>query len=172
MTRAAVAGALGISVAAVRRLEGRVFHPVRAADGYWYFDPGEVEAARSKVSRLRKRPAPAPSPIRASSDGELAATLFPLFERGASFDEVVEQARVSPAAVRALFWEWRQGYGRPTAPVVSGNDDDDDDDDALGPDDDERSFAAWEADVRALDREQARIDRLARRYARRWSNHF
>jgi hypothetical protein len=169
MTRAAVAGALGISVAAVRRLEGKVFHPVRAADGYWYFDPGEVEAARPKVSPSRKRHAPAPSHPRGSSDGELAARLFPLFERGASFDEVVEQARVSPAAVRALFWEWRQGYGRPVAPAAPG--DDDDDDDALGTEDDERSFAAWEAEVCALDREQARIDRLARRYARRWSNH-
>jgi hypothetical protein len=172
MTRAAVARALGISIGTVRRLEGDVLHPVKADDGYWYFDAQEIETARSKVSRLRARRSAAPAPGGAPVDGELAARLFPLFARGATFEQTVQQTQISPPAVRALYWEWRQGYHQPapatTAPTVR-----DDDGDALPEaEEDDESFAAWEAEVRALDREQARIERLARRYRRRWADHL
>lgn len=172
MTRAAVAGALGISIGKVRRLEGDVLHPVKADDGYWYFDAQDVEAARPKVVRLRSRRCAAPAPRGAPVDGELAARLFPLFDRGATFDQVIQQTQVSPATVRALYWEWRQGYRQPAPATTARTADDGEGDDVAVGDEDEAAFAAWEAEVRALDRDQARIDRLASRYKRRWRRHF
>ena len=168
MTRADVADSLGVSVATVRRLEGKTLHPTRASDGHWCFDSREVEAVRPAVARGENAAPPAKPAARGPVDGELAARLFPLFERGASFDAVVRETHASPTAVRALFHEWRLGYSQPARPAPS----DDVEDDLPEIETDDEAFAAWEAEVRALDREQARIDRLARRSRGHRGRHF
>ena len=168
MTRAEVADSLGVSVATVRRIEGKTLHPRRASDGHWCFDPREVEAVRPAVARAGKPAPPGKHAARGPADGELAAKLFPLFERGASFDAVVRETHASPTAVRALFHEWRLGYSQPAEATPS---DDVEDDPPRGEADDE-AFAAWEAEVRELDREQARIERLARRSRGHRARHF
>lgn len=163
--RSAVARALGVSVSTVRRLEGTLLHPVHAAGGARRFDPDEVERARA---HLGVAVAAVDTGFDARDDGDLAARLFPLFERGASFADVIGTTRASPESVRALYWEWRQGYRRPApAPTAArpraGKSDRDPD---VGEADDDSTFAEWEREVRALDREQARIERLARPHRR------
>jgi hypothetical protein len=175
LKRGEVAEALGTSIGGVRRLEGERLHPVKAANGFWYFDPKEVEAVRPAVARVPTEGA-ASGRAKGTADGDLAARLFPLFARGMSFADVIAETQVSPAAVRALFWEWRQGYGRPverpTGRTTARHDDDDDEqEEPDGPDNDEAMFAAWEAEVRSIERAQARIDRLSRR-VRRPRSHF
>jgi hypothetical protein len=168
MTRVEVADSLGVSVATVRRLEGKTLHPTRASDGHWCFDPREVESVRPAMAHAGKAAAPGKPTGRGPADGELAAKLFPLFERGASFDAVVRETHASPTAIRALFREWRLGYSQPAEAASS----DDLEGEPPSVEVDDEAFAAWEAEVRALDREQARIDRLARRSRGRRPRHF
>ena len=94
--------------------------PSRAKDGAWYFDPEEVEAERAKVP---PSPGPAaPSHARAA-DGELSARLC--------FSSVAPPSarsfhatHVRPAAVRALFWEWRQGIRGAVGATLAYNEQD------------------------------------------------
>jgi hypothetical protein len=174
MTRGVVAKALGVSIAAVRRLEGKkLLHPVQGKDGYWHFDSVEVEMARRRVARTQKLTSgrEAAVPEGGAIEGQRAALLFPFFERGATLAEVIEKTQVAPAVARELFWEWRQGYAR--TDTSSPPSEDEVPDDAIpSAEEDEKAFAAWEAEVEALDREQARIDRLARRAAARRRRRF
>jgi hypothetical protein len=168
MRRPAVADALRISRTGVRRLEGELLHPARGDDGVWYFDPREVEAARAQVEPTRTvgpvREVAAPD---RTAEGELAARLFPMFAGGVSFDDAIAATRARPETVRALYWQWRQGYRRPPSETPASSDDgDDDDESADDPETEERAFAAWEEEVRAIEREQARIDKHGRRRLR------
>src|SRR5258708_36771601 len=88
MGRSAVARALDVSVSTVRRLEGTALHPVRAEDGCWYFNPDEVERARTQLTPPSTAQA-AVGGADSGDDGDLAARLFPLFQRGTSFAEAV-----------------------------------------------------------------------------------
>jgi hypothetical protein len=155
---------LGISVATVRRHEGGALHPVLGADGVRYFDPADVEAARGLLSP-RKRPART-----AQEDiGSLAARVFPLFARGDSFTDVVITTRLAPSTVRTLHEEWRHGFRGPKpalATVEDQGDDDNEDVPAAERARDERALSEWEEKMRALEREQAQLDRLDRRRRR------
>jgi hypothetical protein len=161
VTRAAVARMLGVSLGWVRNREGEVFHPSRGEDGAWYFDPKEVEAARALVTQ----PARAAAPPETQGGGELAARLFPLFERRMSFAQIVVETRLPPATVRELFREWRTGFGGAQAAAPSSDDgeDTDDRDDERSAAEDERVFTEWEKEMRTIDREQERLHRQARR---------
>jgi hypothetical protein len=161
LTRGAVARMLGVSVATVRRHEGATLHPVQGADGVWYFDPADVEAARGLLSP-RKRPVDAtPEDV-----GGLAAQVFPLFARGDSFADVVIATRLAPSTVRTLHGEWRLGFRqlKPSDPLQE--DEGEEDVTAAERTMDERELAGWEEKMRALEREQARLDRLERRRRR------
>lgn len=161
LTRGAVARTLGISVATVRRHEGSTLHPTQGADGVWYFDPADVEAARDLLAP-RKRPAEA-----AADDlGNLAARVFPLFARGDSFADVVIATKLAPSTVRALHEEWRLGFRRAKPPDPAPDDEDAEDVTAADRAVDERALSDWEEKMRALEREQARLDRLDRRRPR------
>lgn len=174
MRRKAVAATLEMSVSNVRRLEGDLLHPMRGADGVWYFDPDEVQALQTT-----RRVAIEPDAIsRGSADGgvddagDLAARLFPLFERGVSFAEAVQSTHARPSAVRALFWEWQQGYQRPVTPAPSRRAPPLATDDVDGADaDDGDLFADWDAEVHAFERERANLDKLSRRYQKATRSH-
>jgi hypothetical protein len=165
MKRVAVADALGIKVSKVRRLEGDLLHPVRGADGTWYFDPDEVEVARGRIPPGQTARA-APDALATLADGELAARLFPLFERGMVFGDVVKATHVRPAVVRALFWEWQLGYRRPRVELTASQNADEGADDATDEEDDDKVFVEWEDLVRRVYRGGGGIERLARRLPR------
>src|SRR5262245_25714926 len=75
LMRAEVAAILRVSIATVRRMEGRDLHPQRSEEGFYLFDPGEVEGARAR------RPPP-PEPRDCRDPGELAAEAFKLLRDG------------------------------------------------------------------------------------------
>lgn len=164
LTRGAASAALGVSVKWVRNREGDLFHPKRGDDGAWYFDPREVEAARALVPRDSDTP-PGPNP---PAEGDLAARLFPLFEARKSWSEIIVETKIAPAAVRACYWEWRQGFRRRrSAPAIVEEDDDDEQDIAATRVEDAAALDAWEKEMRAANRDLARGDRdRGRRFIR------
>lgn len=97
-TRHEVAEHLGISIATVRRMEGRKLHPVPDARGVRRFDADEVRALRAERTT---RPA-----SKREHHGELAARVFEQFAGGADLRRIVVTVRVHPSIVRALYAEW------------------------------------------------------------------
>ena len=155
ITRGEVARALGVAVASVRRLEGVRLHPARGEDGVWRFDPAEVSALAAERKQLT-RPGVAAS---GSTDGEIAALVFRLFEEGKTFSAIVREVRLPPDRIRQLNRQWRAGFG--------------DVEDDLGAEEDlelqrardEREMLAWEKrmlDLQQRDDEIERRDRLER----------
>jgi hypothetical protein len=71
LTRAQVAEILGISIAGVRRREGKNLHPKRGPKGECLFDPAEVEAERQRML-AESQPAPMPMPESAQAEKALA----------------------------------------------------------------------------------------------------
>jgi hypothetical protein len=132
ITRGEVAKRLGVSVASVRRMEGEALHPVRR-EGVWTFDPREVE----QIAPGR----------RSETRGEVAAAIFEMLDRGASFSEIVRLTRQSPEAVRDLHQQWRTGF--------NCLDDEPDDSERLR---DEAELREWEQQMLAMQREQAQED--------------
>jgi transcriptional regulator with XRE-family HTH domain len=102
LTRTEVAARLGVSVATVRRLEGKTLNPTRDARGRHLFDPDEVNrvAARQGSAGFRRRTPDA---------GELAARAFELFEERASLHDCVKALRLTPDDVYELWKKWRRG---------------------------------------------------------------
>lgn len=101
LTRAEVAAVLRVSIATVRRLEGRQLHPQRSEEGFYMFNRTEVEAARAR------RP-PAPEPRDCRGPGELAAEAFKLLRDGVDVRDLVIGLRRPPAEIEALYADWER----------------------------------------------------------------
>jgi hypothetical protein len=109
LTRNKVADMLGVSVATVRRMEGKSLHP-RMVDGAWMFELDEV------ISIQRS---PRPAANRPPSEGEVAAEIFRRFDEGQSLRKIVRDCRQSPKVVQALYREWGTPLGeKPEADAV------------------------------------------------------
>ena len=177
LTRAQVARALGVGVSTVRRLEGRVLHPVVGIDGIHRFDPREVEehqASSGAAPRAAAKP-PRERSRKGSADpgveGKRHARAFRLFEAGRSHAEVVIEAALPSHIVRQLHEEWRAGYRRPAPPPAE------DTEPAARPRDEAAEWAEWERQMQQLSSEFAPRDARTRsgqgrrtpRWRRWWS---
>jgi len=111
LNRRQVAAHLGVSVSTIRRREHVDLHPVYDEQGVWRFDPAELEGmlVRPSVAKTKaKAKALKTFPRR---DGELAAKVFRMFERGAGLSEIVQVLKVTPKVVRRLHRDWMSGLG-------------------------------------------------------------
>lgn len=100
-TRHQVAEHLGVSIATVRRMEGRELHPEIEATGIRLFDATEVRLLRAERGR--------PVPSRRDRAGAISAKVFGLFRSDADLREIVITAHVRPTVVRDLYDEWLVG---------------------------------------------------------------
>jgi len=132
LTRNDVAGILGISVAKVRRMEGKELHP-RFVGGKWLFALDEVKKIQGS---------PSPTTGRPSSDGELAAEMFRRFEQGQSLRQIVRECRQSPKIVQALYRDWSTPLG--------GTPEADAEDESAVATRDEQELVRWEEDMKAM----------------------
>jgi hypothetical protein len=99
LTRTQVAERLGVSVSAVRRMEGKTLHPVQDGSGRWRFaskELGDASAAKPKRRSLKR-----------SDAGEMAARVFQALAEGRGLRYIVTRLRVDPAKVRELYSEWQ-----------------------------------------------------------------
>jgi hypothetical protein len=96
LTRGEVAEMMRVSITTVRRLQGRDLHPRRSSEGFYLFDPREVEQARA-----RRPPAPEQSERR-DDPGELAAEAFKLLRDGVDVRDVVIALRRPPKEIEAV----------------------------------------------------------------------
>jgi hypothetical protein len=101
LMRAEVAAILRVSIATVRRMEGRDLHPQRSEEGFYLFDPGEVETARAR------RPPP-PEPRDCRDPGELAAEAFQLLRDGVDIRDLVIALRRPPTEIEILYSDWER----------------------------------------------------------------
>jgi hypothetical protein len=98
LTRQQVANRLRVSIATVRRMEGRELHPQKNDKGVWTFDASEVmRLAESRVTTRK---------IRKNDEGEIAARVFELFDSGCDLPEIVYTLRQPPRVIRDLYSEW------------------------------------------------------------------
>src|SRR5262245_37208846 len=109
LTRRQVAERLGVSVSTVRRNEFSLLHPIYDERGVWRFDPQELtglklrrRVGRKSASRRRRHGR--------AAKGVLAARVFTMLERGASFAEIVIALKVEPTKLRRLYRAWRGGF--------------------------------------------------------------
>lgn len=155
LTRTEVAALLGVSVATVRRMEGKALHP-KMVGGTWLFDPGQVATIRRSPSSTARR---------IPSDGELAAEIFRRFDQGQSLRQIVRECQQSPKVVQMLYQDWATPLGgRPNADV----------DERSQVVHDEQELLRWEQAMRAIitadeNRDiEDRREREARRCPRQW----
>lgn len=99
LTRSEVATVLRVSIATVRRWQGKELHPCRDDAGMYLFDPQEVEAIRAS------RPPP-PEPRPCKDPGDLAAEAFKLFRDGVDVRDVVISLQRPPGEIWALYEHW------------------------------------------------------------------
>jgi hypothetical protein len=99
LTRGEVAEVLRVSIATIRRWQGKDLHPRRDDTGMYLFDPQEVEAFRAR------RPPP-PETRRCEDSGELGAEAFMLFREGVDVRDVVIALRRPPEEIWALYKQW------------------------------------------------------------------
>ena len=109
MTRQQVADRLGVSVATVRRMEGKELHPTIGINGVRLFDPKEVETIA--LSRPTRGPAPpqkrADQPLLSGSvTGDVAADVFADLDAGHPAATIVVTRRLPPEVVRRLHSDW------------------------------------------------------------------
>lgn len=97
---------LQVSVATVRRMEGRQLQPAIGDGGVRLFDPDQVQAVAAAIVRSVGSGSHDAGGRRLSA-GELAAEVLERFEQRQSLSEIVRALRVEPAKVRALYHEWR-----------------------------------------------------------------
>jgi hypothetical protein len=102
ITRKEVASMLGVSVATVRRMEGKSLHP-KLIDGAWRFEIDDVKGVQRAPSAVVKR---------APSEGEIAAEIFRRFDEGKSLRQIVRECRQPPKVIRAMHEEWAAPLGR------------------------------------------------------------
>ncbi len=98
LTRAGAARHLGVSVATVRRMEGRTLQPAIDARGRHLFERAEVYALAQARARTTRGQTP---------EGKVAAKVFTMFEEAAELPEIVIALEIEPLLVRALYREWR-----------------------------------------------------------------
>jgi hypothetical protein len=147
LTRNDVASILGISVAKVRRMEGKELHP-RFVGGRWLF-------ALDEVTKLQH--SPSPTTRRPLSDGELAAELFRRFDQGQSLRQIIRECRQSPKIVQALYRDWATPLGGTPEAAVE--------DEGAVSMRDEQELVRWEDEMKAMvaaDEERDLQDRLTR----------
>jgi hypothetical protein len=101
LTRGEVAAVMRVSITTVRRLQGRELHPRRSPDGFYLFDPREVEVARAR------RP-PQPDPRECGDAGELAAETFKFLRDGVDIRDVVIALRRPTKEIEALYVDWER----------------------------------------------------------------
>jgi hypothetical protein len=104
LTRTEVARQLRVSIATVRRMEGRELHPRRRRDGTRLFDATEV--ATIATSRA----------VRPNAGGEIAARACELFREGKGVVDVVIALRQSFDTVRSLFRAFLEEQGAVLVP--------------------------------------------------------
>lgn len=105
LTRTDAAKRAGLSVAAVRRLEGTKLFPETIA-GIDRFRPSEVAALpKSGLSSLEPM-SPKPEQPRRRTPGDEAADVFALFAEHKDLREIVTTLHVSPERVRTLYHHW------------------------------------------------------------------
>jgi hypothetical protein len=109
-------------------MEGRTLHPVRCG-GVWTFDSREVDQLAPQV--------------KSDTRGEIAAAIFEMLDRGASFSEIVKMTRQPPEVVRDVHRQWRDGF--------NCSDEEIDDSERQR---DEAEFREWEQQMLAMQREQ------------------
>lgn len=97
-TRSHVAKRLGVSIATVRRMEGRDLHPTLDQRGIRYFAVAEIETLLGRRGRSSEQ--------RLNDEGEIAARVFGLLRHGCDLRTIVVTAKVHPRVVRALYAEW------------------------------------------------------------------
>lgn len=105
LTRPEVADALGVSIATVRRLQGKQLHPTRSEDGIYLFTRGEVEALRTL------RPPPPPTRGETLDPGDLASEAFKLLRDGVEARDIVIALRRTPEEIEALQVAWERMGG-------------------------------------------------------------
>jgi hypothetical protein len=101
ITRNEVARMLRVSVATVRRMEGKSLHP-RLIDGAWRFEVDEVNRIQRASNSVSKR---------VPSEGQIAAEIFRRFDEGQSLRQIVRECRQLPKVVQALYEEWNTPLG-------------------------------------------------------------
>ena len=99
LTRSQVAQRLGVSIATVRRMEGRELHPVRRRDGTRLFRATDV--ATLAASRA----------VRPTVGGEIAARACELFREGKGIVDVVIALRQPFEVVKALNQSFLEDQG-------------------------------------------------------------
>jgi hypothetical protein len=112
LTRAQVAGRIGVSVPTVRRLEGSALHPHVDAQGVHWFDPREVTAvaaSRANEALMRGKIRNAQPAAEIRTRGEIAALVYERFEQRQSQAEIVIGLRIEPETVRELFDQYCRG---------------------------------------------------------------
>ena len=132
LTRNDVASILGISVAKVRRMEGKELHP-RFVDGKWLF-------ALNEVTNIQR--SPSPTTARPPSDGELAAEMFRRFDQGQSLRQIIRDCRQSPKVVQALYRDWATPLGGTPEAAVE--------DEGAVSMRDEQELVRWEDEMKAI----------------------
>jgi transcriptional regulator with XRE-family HTH domain len=150
LTRGQVAERLGVSLATVRRLEGKRLHP-RLEDGVWLFDPLEVAAVMAQRGTTK-----AAEMVKPGSAGAVAAVVFGLLDDHRGFREIVQLTEQPPEVVRALHRQWLSGFVLPP----------EDDDHALeeARDRDERELRAWEQQMMEFSRREDELDLRRREF--------
>jgi hypothetical protein len=122
LTKHQVAARLGKSLSVVLKLQARGYlHPV-LKNGIRHFALTEVEA----LARPGRRPSPwlaSPGKSRGAkagaarrTEGQEAAHVFRLIDKGMGLREIVVRARVPPHRVRALYREWARLLEQGPAP--------------------------------------------------------
>jgi hypothetical protein len=101
LTRGEVATILRVSIATIRRWQGKELHPRRDDAGTYLFDPQEVEAVRAR------RPPP-PEARMCKDAGEIGAEAFKLFRDGVDVRDVVISLQRPPGEIWALYKQWEE----------------------------------------------------------------
>lgn len=97
LSRRQVAALLASSEAEVRARDNVTFHPTKAADGSWRYEPAEVSAVLRGVA--------GDDPGR-EPNGAACAAAFELFKTGTSLADTVISLKQPPAIVRGLRTEY------------------------------------------------------------------
>lgn len=130
ITRSEVASLLGVSVATVRRMEGKSLHP-KLIDGAWRFELDEVNGVQRTPNAVVKG---------TPSEGEIAAEIFRRFDEGQSLRQIVRECRQPPEVVQDLYRDWRTPLGEQAECS----------DTSAMARQDEEELVRWEASMRAI----------------------
>lgn len=158
MSRAEAAGYLGLSIASVRRREGKTLHPTRGPKGEYLFDTVEVEAVREAMAKQPEPDGPEPAVVK---DGEALPGAEPMALAVVEKPDVLTVAPTAapaaeqPGELAARAFAIFQAGDSPAAALIKLK---------IAPEALENLYAAW-LRLRAMDTTsagaQSRIDALA-----------